>query len=424
MIGEIIAIGDELTSGRVVDTNSGYAADQLFKAGHEITVITTIGDNPSTIGSALRNSLSRADFLIVTGGLGATSDDLTTEATINSLGLAGAIDQGFLEKLQAKWSGNATRHLQALQKLARLPVGAEALSPNASMAGYLLVHNDRPVFFLPGVPHEMKELLTTQVIPRLSTWPGGNTRHVLQKLYKVFGLPETEINHRLGHLEGTGKGVHLGYYPVFPEVHLSLTIISAEQDGAQSILEEADREIMSTLDCHLFGKDGERMEGVVGELLRKQSKTLSVAESCSGGLLAQKITSVAGSSDYFTGGVVAYSNGMKESLLGVERSILDEYGAVSGPTARAMAAGIRQRSGADMAVSVTGIAGPGGGSDDKPVGTVFFGLANASETRELLFHFRGNRRQIQELTAVTGLDLIRRALLGQPLREDDNPVAG
>lgn len=422
MIGEIIAIGDELISGRIANSNSSYVADQLFRAGHEIGAIITIGDSPAIIGATLKKSLQTADFLIVTGGLGATSDDLTTEAVIEALDRPGVIDHDLLEKLSLRWNGNADRRRQAMEKLARLPAGAEVLSPDAAMAGYLLVSGNTPVFFLPGIPHEMKELMATQVIPRLSTWPNSSSRQVTQKIYKVFGLPETEINHRLNRLETSDQRLHLGYYPSFPEVHLSLTILTDGEEAATALFRTADREIRSTLDSHLFGQDEETMAEVVGKLLKEQAKTLAVAESCSGGLIAHQITEIAGSSEYFTGGVVAYSNTLKEELLGVKNGLLAQHGAVSALTARAMAEGVRARSGADIAVAVTGIAGPSGGSLEKPVGTVFFGLATAKGTLDLLFHFHGNRQQIQELTAVTALDLVRRLLLDKPLRETGNSV--
>lgn len=417
MIGEILAIGNELTSGRVLNTTSRFAAGQLFAAGHEIVAMATIPDTPAEIGAALNRAIKRSDFVIVTGGLGATSDDLTNEAVGRALDRPIEFHQDVFEKITArlpKTDGQDTRHLE---KLAWLPAGAEILNPDASMAGYLLIQDDKPIFLLPGVPHEMKELLAERVIPRLALWKkGGDAKHVRQKIYKVFGLGETEINHRLDQLESNDERIRIGYYPVFPEVHLSLSVIDESDTGTGSLFAQYDREVLALLNDSFFGIDEDTMASVVGRILVEQGKTLATAESCTGGLIAHKITGVPGSSDYFAGGVVAYSNDLKEQFLGVKHSLLAEYGAVSSQAARAMADGIRTRTGADISVSVTGIAGPTGGTAEKPVGTVFFGLSTVHETIAIPCRFSGSRWQIQELTAVTALDYVRRLLLNKTLK--------
>jgi len=416
MIGEIIAIGNELTSGRVLNTTSRFAAGHLFAAGHEIFAMATIPDTPAEIGAALHRAIKRSDFVIVTGGLGATSDDLTNEAAGNALGCPIEFRQDVFEKIIAwlpKIDGQDTKHLE---KLAWLPAGAEILNPDARMAGYLLVHDDKPVFLLPGVPHEMKELLVERVIPRLALWKGGGAKHVRQKVYKVFGLGETEINHRLDRLESDDERIRIGYYPVFPEVHLSLSVIEENEATAEAFFLQHDDEILTLLGDSLFGIDEETMESVVGTNLLEQGKMLATAESCTGGLISHKITCVPGSSDYFAGGVVAYSNDLKERFLDVAPALLEEHGAVSSQVAKAMADGIRTRTGADIAVSVTGIAGPTGGTEEKPLGTVFFGLSTPHETIAQHCRFSGSRWQIQELTAVTALDYVRRLLLNKPLQ--------
>ena len=206
--------------------------------------------------------------------------------------------------------------------------------------------------------------------------------------------------------------VRIGYYPVFPEVHLSLTVIDEKESEIESTFQHLEKEIELSLGDSLFGTDDDTMESVVGKLLQSQGKILATAESCSGGLIGHKITAVPGSSNYFAGGVIAYSNDLKEKLLGVNPTLLKEYGAVSSQVARAMAEGIRTRTGADIGVSVTGIAGPTGGTQEKPVGTVFVGLSMPDETIDIPCRFPGDRWQVQELTAVKSLDLVRRLLLG------------
>jgi len=415
MIGEIIAIGDELTSGRILNTNSRFAAGQLFAAGHEIIAMATISDIRAEIGAAIKKAIKRSDFVIVTGGLGATSDDLTNEAVASALHRPATLHPEILARIREQLPDSPVKVNATLEKLAWLPAGAEVLKPEARMAGHLIIHDDTPVFFLPGVPHEMRELLTERVIPRLARWKAGATRHVLQKVYKIFGLAEIEINNMLSHLEKSDPDLRIGYYPVFPEVHLSLTIIGTEKSRSEKLFISMDQEIQAIMGDNLLGFDDDTLESVVGSLLKGKAKTLAVAESCSGGLIAHKITTVPGSSAYFTGGVVAYSNDLKTGLLGVDPAIIDKSGAVSGETARAMALGICRRTGADIGVAVTGIAGPDGGTAEKPVGTVYFGLAGENKVIDLCRHFKGDRWKIQEITAQTALNLVRLLLLDKQL---------
>ena len=417
MIGEIIAIGDELTSGRVLNTTSRFAAGLLFSAGHEITAMSTIGDTPAEISETLKRAIKRSDFIIVTGGLGATSDDLTSEVVGQALGRPTVFHPEVFAKIKALLSNPDDQTLSDLQKLALLPTGAELLSPEARMAGYLLVHDNKPIFFLPGVPHEMRELLANTVIPRLGILQDGAVKLVKQKVYKVFGVGEIEINRRVTHLEREEDGrVRIGYYPVFPEVHLSLTVIDEDKSEIKRTFQHLEKEIELSLGDSLFGADDDTMESVVGKLLQSQGKVLATAESCSGGLIGHKITTVPGSSNYFAGGVIAYSNALKEKLLGLDSSLLEEHGAVSSAVAKAMADGIRHKTGADIGVSVTGIAGPTGGTEQKPVGTVFIGLSTPDETVAIPCRLPGDRWQVQKLTAVKSMDLIRRLLLGIKLQ--------
>jgi nicotinamide-nucleotide amidase len=417
MNGEIIAIGNELTSGRVLNTTSRFAAGLLFSAGHEISAMSTIGDTPAEISKTLKRAIKRSDFIVVTGGLGATSDDLTSEVVGQALGRPTVFHPEIFAKIKALLSKPDDQVLSDLQKLALLPTGAEVLNPEARMAGYLLVHDNKPIFFLPGVPHEMQELLADTVIPRLGLWQEGAAKLVKQKVFKVFGLGEIEINRRVAHLEKEADGrVRIGYYPVFPEVHLSLTVIDEDKSEIKRTFQHLENEIELSLGDFLFGTDDDTMESVVGELLQSQGKILATAESCSGGLIAHKITTVPGSSNYFVGGLVAYSNQLKEKLLGLDPTLLAGHGAVSSAVARVMADSIRHKTAADIGVAVTGIAGPTGGTPEKPVGTVFIGLSTPDETVDIPCRFPGDRLQVQELTAVKSLDLVRRLLLGKKLQ--------
>ena len=407
MIGEIIAIGDELISGRTENTTSAFAARHLFAAGHEIYAMHTIGDNTALIGEVLKRALKRVDFILVTGGLGSTTDDLTNEAVAEALDRSPILYPKILKRIREHLDGN--QQASNLEKMAWLPEGAEILNEKAKMAGYLLVHDSVPIFFLPGVPYQMRELLLEHVLPKLAGW-SSNHHRVKQRIYKTFGLPETVINKRLLELEQQDS-IHIGYYPVNCEVHVSLTVLEENRQAAEEKFIAADRIITRELGDALYGTDQDTLASVVGELLISRHKILTVAESCTGGMIGKKITEVAGSSSWFAGGVIAYSNHLKELLVNVDHELLKNYGAVSEQVAMAMAARLSEKTGSNVSVSVTGIAGPGGGSEEKPVGTVYIGLFHNNRVKVRQYHFSGNRSQIRTITTCTALDTIRRALL-------------
>jgi nicotinamide-nucleotide amidase len=410
MLGEIIAIGNELTSGRIPNTTSGFAAHHLFEAGFDIYAMHTIGDTPELIGEALKRALGRVDFVLVTGGLGPTDDDLTTEAVSEALNRPTMPNLEILSLIRQHLDANTKHPAGSLEKLAWLPEGAETLSPKTKMAGFQLIHNDKPIFFLPGIPHQMRTLLVEQVLPRLATWYDGEQLTCSQKVFKIFGITELEINHTIKNLT-LDDAVEIGYYPVFPDVHLSMTIRGSDENKTDLLARNSSRLITDRLGASIYGSDRDTMESVVGILLQKSNTKLAVAESCTGGLISHLITSVAGSSDYYLGGVTSYANSMKTSYLGVKEDLLIEHGAVNREVAIAMAYGMRVKSNADLAISVTGIAGPGGGSDEKPVGTVFIGLSEKNETTAQRFLFAENRYEIQRLAAQTALDIVRHHLL-------------
>ena len=409
MIGEIIAIGDELTSGRVLNTTSCFAAGQLFAAGHEIRAMITIGDEPGLIGRTVLDSLARSDFLIVTGGLGITSDDLTNEAVSEALDRPPTFYPDILRAIREN-SKNVPEELRlSLEKLAWLPAGAHVLTSEIKSAGHFLVHDGKPVFFLPGVPHEMKELLVETVITRLAVWEGEDLRRVRQRLYRTLEMSEAEANRLLAHLEDE-EGVKIGYYPVFPEVQVSLTVTGAEAARVDALFARLDGEITALLGDRLFGIDTETLEARVGAELAARCATLALAESCTGGLAASRMTRVPGSSAWFNGAVVAYSNAVKTGLLGVDPGIIEARGAVSEECARAMAAGVRAATASDYGVAVTGIAGPTGGSPEKPVGTVCFALSGPAGERSETRRFGGERWQVQEAAAAHALNILRLAI--------------
>ncbi len=407
---EIIAIGDELTSGRILNTTSSFAARKLFEAGYEIYAMNTIGDTPSLIGEALKRALGRVDAVLVTGGLGTTDDDLTNEAVSKALNRPTMPNLEILANIRSHLDEITSSPVSRLEKLAWLPSGADPLNPQSRMAGYQLIHDDKPIFFLPGIPSQMEQLLVQEVLPKLSTWHENHRLTTYQRTFRIFNLPETEVNRRIETID-LNPDVHIGYYPVYPEVHLSLTVRDKKTNNAKRLFKSSCKAIRTVLGDSIYAYNHDSMEKIVGNLLRANNLQLAVAESCTGGLICQRLTNTPGSSEYLLGGVVSYSNELKTKFLAVPPEMIETYGAVSRQVAEQMAVGIRSVCEADIGLSVTGIAGPGGGSEEKPVGTVYIAIATAEENWVTKFQFDGDRSQIRIITAQSGLDLVRKYLL-------------
>ncbi|MBF0509198.1 MAG: competence/damage-inducible protein A [Deltaproteobacteria bacterium] len=409
MRGEILTIGDELISGRVLNLNGWYAAGRLTALGLSITNITTLGDDPAAISAALFVALGRSDFIIVSGGLGTTKDDITVEVVSRLLCCPLELQEPLLDHIKAvaaKWRVPWT---PALEKLAWLPRGATIINPGGTTAGFALRYQGKPIFFLPGVPEEMRMLMDHHVIPfLLNLYPDRPT--IARRTLKIFGPTEAWVGDMIQRLGNDLNDVIIGYYPNFPEIHLTITAHDKSPARAESALHQAEQAIMAQVGAFVFARDDETIESVVGDLLTKNSRTLAVAESCTGGLICHRLTGVPGSSAYFERGLVVYSNRAKEELLGVPHETIDTHGAVSHETALAMATGMRRVSGADVGLAVTGIAGPDGGTMDKPVGTVYFSLAAAGGDLTERRQFFGRRDQIKTLSAHTALDWVRRYL--------------
>ena len=402
--GEIICTGNEIISGRVADTNARYAAARLHEAGLTVQSITFLGDTAPLFQETLTKGLSRSRFIIVTGGLGPTEDDITAAATASVLQLPLHQDEYLLQRLRECFKERGLTWEDRFARLALVPRGACILDPQATACGFYLKHQDTWLYFLPGVPREMQLLFDNYVLPPLLQVAAGG-QAVCQRTLRFFGLHETELENLLRGLCQLHEGLCVGYYPNFPENHLTLTVRGPKSQALEATLEEVTRDLAAQAGDAYIG--AATLEENVGQLLRARRFTLAVAESCSGGLICHRITNVPGSSDYFLGGLVTYSNQAKIDLLQVPSATLQAHGAVSASTARAMAQGAAARFHADLAVAVTGIAGPAGGSPDKPVGTVFMGLASPQgvKTRHCLFY--GSREEIKILTAQTTLDWLR-----------------
>ena len=408
MNGEIITIGDELISGRVCDTNAFFLSARVSSFGIKITAISSVGDDSDRIADVLGRSVERSEFVIVSGGLGPTDDDITASAAAKFFGLPLELDEGFLKAIRHSLESRGLPWIESYKKMAWLPKGAALLDPTEA-CGFYLYSGGVPVFFLPGIPREVQLLAESRVLPILLS-RDNDKQVVRQRVFKLFGPQEAKIGEVLdGVTDGESDAV-VGFYPNFPENHVTVTVRDASEEKADEKLSRIEHEVDRRLGEFVVAKDESTLEETVGELLRARGWHLAVAESCTGGLISQRITSVSGSSDYFDRGMVVYSNRAKHELLGVSWDTLNQHGAVSHETADAMAVGARENSKVDIALATTGIAGPTGGTDTKPVGTVYVALSTAAGVRSKRYQFYGRRSEITALTAQVALSWLRRYL--------------
>jgi len=413
MHGEIITIGDELISGRVVDLNAWYAAGRLTATGLRVIRVTTVGDDQESICKALQKALKDSQFAIITGGLGSTDDDITNEIAALALNRPLCLDEEMYEHIKDYVALRGLRMSRALEKMAWMPEDAKILCPKENVCGFSLVENKVRLYFLPGVPEQMRYLMDEVVIPDLLL-QCTNLPALRHRVLKLYGINEPSIAEKLSDLPGKAGNIILGFYPRFPENHITLSLRAENQPSIHGELDAMEKEIRSRVGSFIFATGDQTMEGVVGEILLEKKLTLSVAESCTGGLIGNLLTNVPGSSGYFLGGVIVYSNQAKMDLLGVSSRTLEARGAVSDPAAREMAAGVRRLVKTDLGLAVTGIAGPDGGTDKKPVGTLHIGLAFRNETFSGKYRFWGNREQNKMNSAMMALDWVRRVLHGNP----------
>lgn len=410
---EIIVIGNELISGKTRDLNGWYASGRLLSNGIEVSEIRTVGDNYNSLSSVLKAATERSDFIIVTGGLGPTEDDLTTETASKTFDRPLILYNDILDNIREFTRKSGLDSSPSLEKLAWLPEGAKILDQKKEMCGFSLTEGKSLLYFLPGVPEQMRELLDKSVIPDI--FRVFTPKNLLQhRLIKVYGLREADIADALKGLREECPGIMFGFYPSFPENHINITARGNKDIETENMLNITEEKIKDILGSYVFAPNDKSMEAVVGELLKGRKQTLSVAESCTGGLIGHRLTSVPGSSLYFERGVIVYSNRSKIEMLGVRQNTIDTYGAVSYQTAREMAEGVRSISKTDMGLAVTGIAGPSGGETNKPVGTVFIGLSVGDEIFSSQYLFSGTRERIKINTSEMALDWIRRYVYGYP----------
>lgn len=408
----ILAVGSELLGTSRLDTNSLFLTGELEAMGIQVVRKACVGDEWPELEAEMRLALGRTPLLVVSGGLGPTADDRTKEVLAAVVGRPLVRDEGILAGLRERFRRRGWEMPKVNEKQADVIEGAVVL-PNArgSAPGFLVEASDRTVVLLPGVPSELTTMWTTEAAPLLARVYGSAGLH--RRVLKVGGLPESLVEERVKHVYAAHPGFPVTILAHAGEVQLHFAAWGAPEEAAR-VLDRIESDFRKALGDDIYGRDDETLEGAVGDLFRAHGQTLALAESCTGGLLAARVTEVAGSSDYFLGSAVTYANSAKASLVGVSAATLERFGAVSEETAREMALGARRRFGSTLGVSVTGIAGPGGGSPEKPVGTVHVALDAADGTPvHGRFLFGGDRALIRRWTTTAALVMIRHHLMGK-----------
>jgi len=406
---ELLVTGQELVRGVTVDTNSPMLAQWLEHKGVSIRRISVVGDDLEQIISALSDALSRADIVIVTGGLGPTADDQTRHAAAKVFDAPLNTDLDSLMRLQNIFSSMGRKMPPNNVIQAQFPRGSQIIeNPVGTARGFMCGLNGKKAYFLPGVPSELKAMATSVVSEIAAVAVEGA---IVSSTLKTIGIPESELDRLLTGFPPEGSGLMLGFSAKLPEIHLYLSARGQSIEQAQTILQDAETHLGEILGAAIYGRNDDTLQAIMGRELKKRNLKMAVAESCTAGLLAGKITEVPGSSQWFLEGIAAYSDEAKMRLLAVPRQLLEEFGAVSEECAAAMAQGAMEAADADIAVSITGIAGPDGGTPEKPVGTVCFGFACRNFVRAFTRRFIGDRSGIRDRSVAAALNVVRLHLL-------------
>ncbi|MBT8350218.1 MAG: competence/damage-inducible protein A [Deltaproteobacteria bacterium] len=413
MKAEILATGDEIRSGALVDSNSAHISQKLEEIGISVVRHSCVGDDPKILTNILREIGSRADISVVTGGLGPTSDDLTSESAAKAAGVELVIDNKALSSVENFFKTHKRLFTSSNKKQALLPHGSECLfNPVGSAPGFSLKIDKCFFFFLPGVPPEMRKMLSDKVLPRIEKLQGKTKTYCQNKMIPTFGLTEAAVNEKLAGFSDLFQEVKLGHRANFPVIQVKLYGTGEDENDLKKLLDKASSWISQKIGQKILSADGKSMEKVVGNLLVGKKATVAVAESCTGGFISHLFTNVPGSSEFFLFSGVTYSNRSKIKVLGVSPSTLEKHGAVHEETAKEMAIGAKRILGATYGLSTTGIAGPDGGTENKPVGTVCIGLATPAKVFADRFHFSFfNRLMNKKIFAMTALDFLRKELL-------------
>jgi len=409
MIAEVISVGTELLLGQILNTNSQYLAQKLAELGIDLYFQTTVGDNMERLKIAIDTAVKRADILIFTGGLGPTSDDITKEAVADYFGLTLVLDEDVLRRIEKFFERRHANMPEINKKQAYVPEGAKVLhNKNGTAPGLIIEKDGKIAILLPGPPFEMQPMFEEQVLPYLERF---SKQKIYSRVLKFVGIGESSIEEALKDLFLSQTDPTLALYAKPFEVELRITTKKESEEIAKSLLQSMEDRIRERLGEYIYGVDEQLLEEVVVSLLAEKRLKVSIAESCTGGLICNKITNVPGASEVFDRGFIVYSNEAKMKLLGVPEQVLKEYGAVSSQTAKYMAQGALSNSLAHIALSVTGIAGPGGGSETKPVGLVYIGIATKDNCESFEFRFSGDRLRIKDMTSKAALNILRKKII-------------
>jgi len=413
----ILAIGSEMLTPFRVDTNSLFITDRLNTIGYDVRLKAVVADDIGELARVVESALAWADLIVITGGLGPTEDDMTRDAVARALGITLDVDESIVERIRERFARRGMTMPDINRRQAMVPRGAEVLpNPNGTAPGLWLERGSTALVLLPGPPREMKPMLEAVIAERLAPKSGGGG--LFRRVLKITGRAESDVDAQASpvYVAWTSQAVPISttILAVLGQIELHLTAQASRKADADAALDAAVLELQNALGPSVYSVDGRGLEQVVGDLLREHKMTIAVAESCTGGLLASRLTDVPGSSEYVDRGVVCYSNRSKTELAGVPEALILEHGAVSEPVAQAMAEGIRSRAGTNVGIGITGIAGPGGGSPEKPVGTVALAVVVDEDVRVRTFQFVGGREMVKFQAAQSALNMIRLMVLRMP----------
>ncbi len=409
----LISVGDEILIGQIVNTNAAYIADKLNEVSVDVVKMVAIGDNEKEIIKELNVAFSQADLVVMTGGLGPTHDDVTKISVAKFFDTEIVFNETVWERVKEYLEKRDIEVKEIHKTQAEVPEGAEIFeNAKGTAPGLWLERDGKYLAVMPGVPAEMKAMTDDYLIPRLRLMTDLSGETVLRKTLLTTGLPESEVFLKLGNLDELLDGAQLAFLPNQFGVRLRITVKAPTRDEANDKLLLIEQKIRAKIGRYIYGSDNQTLEEVVAKLLIERELTLATAESCTGGLIASRLTNIPGSSAFFDRGIVSYSNGAKVELLNVDEDTINTYGAVSPQVAEQMATGVRQSCGADLGLAVTGIMGPGGATATKPVGLVYIALADEENCTVKEFHFGDDRLINKDKTAQRALDMLRRYLLG------------
>jgi len=407
----IVSIGNELITGQCVDTNAAWLSRQLAELGVPTVVQVTVGDDVAAIAEAVRRAMARFGLIVVTGGLGPTPDDVTRAALASALEVGLTEDSDALAQIEGYFDRIGRTMSDSNRVQALIPAGAKAISnPRGTAPGVKIERDGGTLFALPGVPAEMRAMFGESVRPFVEAQTAG--RCILQRRIHCFGISESRVGELLSDLMKPGREPKVGTTAADGVISVRIIASGASREEAVALVAADERAVCGRLKVAVFGRDEQTLQAAVGSMLADAGLTMAVAESCTGGLLAKYLTDVPGSSRYFSQGWITYANEAKVARLGVDAALLERFGAVSAEVAEAMAAGCRERAKSDVGVSITGIAGPDGGMETKPVGLVYLGLATASgvSSKRLLLGAHLDRSEVRDRAARCAMDWVRRHL--------------